>query len=136
MKEVVMLDGEEKLFELEGNAFTESSNPVLKAIMGLVRIIGMILGHSLKTYIIITNQRVLRVDKETAFWVLPRNTAVTALTKKSIMEVGYEESIRWFFIKTLFFRFQSSTENTRIAYKGNVNDLNEMVTKVSAVIAA
>ena len=40
LKELILLDGEEILFELEGNAYTMSPNPIIKLIVSILRYIG------------------------------------------------------------------------------------------------
>ncbi len=134
LKELMLLDGEEVAFQLEGNAYTESPNPIIKLIAAIFRLIGKLLGWSLRTYIVITNKRIVRIDKEKIFWVIPRNIIVLTLPKSSIKEVGYAQARRWLFIKTLYFRMQTFTENTSIAYKGSLKEINDIVSKVSTLI--
>ena len=134
LKELILLDGEEVLFELEGNAYTMSPNPIIKLIVSILRYIGKILGWSLRTYLVITNKRVVRIDKEILFWFVPRNTIVLTLPKTSIREVGYVQSVRLLFFKTLYFRMETYTEKTMIAYKGSLKEINKLVSKVTDLI--
>ena len=127
LKELILLDGENILFQLEGNAYTESPNPIVKAIAAILRAFGKLFGWSLRTYIVITNKRILRVDKEKIFWAIPRNTIVLTLPKTAIREVGYEQAIRLLFFKTLYFRFETFTEKTKIAYSGSLDEINDLV---------
>ena len=46
LKELMLLEGEEVSFQLEGNAYTESSNPIIKLIAAIFRLIGKIFGWS------------------------------------------------------------------------------------------
>ncbi len=135
LKEVVLLEGENILFQIEGNAYTESPNPLVKLLASFTRLIGKLLGHSLRTYIVVTDKRVIRVDKEKSFWVIPKNTVVLTLTKSSIKEVGYAQAVRWLFVKTLYFQLQTLTENTKIAYTGSLEEVNKIVLKVSEIIS-
>ena len=135
LKELILLDGENILFQLEGNAYTESPNPLVKAIAAIFRAFGKLFGWSLRTYIVITNKRILRVDKEKIFWAIPRNTTVLTLPKTAIREVGYEQAIRLLFFKTLYFRFETFTEKTKIAYSGSLDEINDLVSKVTEMIA-
>lgn len=135
LKEIILLNDESILFQLEGNAYTESANPLVKAIYRIFRSIGKIFGWSLRTYIVITNKRILRVDKEKIFWSIPRNTIVLTLPKSAIREVGYEQAVRLLFFKTLYFRFETFTEKTRIAYSGSLEEINDLVSKVTEMIA-
>lgn len=134
IKEIILLEGEQNLFQIEGNAYTESPNPLVKLFASITRLIGRLFGWSLKTYIVVTNKRVIRVDKEKILWVIPRNTVVLTLSKSSIREVGYAQAVRWLFFKTLYFRIQTYTENTSIAYKGSLAELNNVVLNVTELL--
>ena len=134
LKELILLEGEEISFQLEGNAYTESPNPIVKMIASIFRLVGKLVGWSLRTYIVITNKRIVRIDKEKIFWVIPKNILVLTLAKSSVKEVGYAQARRWLFIKTLYFRMQTYTDNTSIAYKGSLNEVNDVVTKVAELI--
>ena len=134
LKELMLLEGEEVTFQLEGNAYTESANPIIKLSAAIFRLIGKIFGWSLRTYIVITNKRIVRIDKEKLFWVIPRNTVVLTLPKSSIREIGYAQAVRWLFIKTLYFRMETFTEKTMIAYKGSLKEINDIVSKVAKLI--
>jgi hypothetical protein len=135
LSEVILLPGEEVQFQIEGNAYTDSPNPLVKLIVAIFRFIGKLFGSSFRTYLVITNKRVIRVDKEKSFWVIPRNTSVRTIAKSAIREVGYAQAVRWFVFKTLYFQMQTVTENTSIAYQGSLKDVNDLVTKVSELIA-
>lgn len=135
LNEVILLQGEEVQFQIEGNAYTDTANPLAKFIVSIFRFIGKFLGSSFRTYLVITNKRIIRVDKEIAFWVIPRNTSVKTIAKSAIREVGYAQAVRWFVFKTLYFQMQTVTENTSIAYEGSLKDVNDLVTKVSELIA-
>jgi len=135
IKEIILLGGEEIIYEIEGNAYTESPNPLVRSVAFIVRIIGKLFGISLRTYIVITNKRVLKVDKEKIFWVIPRNIVVKTISKSSIKEVGYSQAIRWLLFKTLYFQMQTMTENIFIAYEGTLNEVNSMVSRVAEIIS-
>ncbi|MFL3008585.1 MAG: hypothetical protein ACJZ14_04305 [Candidatus Neomarinimicrobiota bacterium] len=134
LKELILLDGEEVTFQLEGNAYTESPNPIIKFFGAIIRIFGKIFGWSLKTYIVITNKRIVRIDKEKILWIIPRNLVVLTLPKSSIREVGYAQTIRLIFFKTLYLRLETYTEKTMIAYKGSLKEINDIVNKVAKLI--
>ena len=56
------------------------------------------------------------------------------IAKSSIREIGYAQAVRWLFIKTLYFRMETFTEKTMIAYKGSLKEINDIVSKVAKLI--
>ena len=105
LKEVILLENEENLYQIEGNAYTDSPNPLVKLITSIFRIIWIILGIKLKTYIVVTNRRIIRVDKKTILWgIIPSDAVVSTLNKRTIQSVGYSKAVRWLFFKTIYFK--------------------------------
>ncbi len=135
LKEIALLDGEEILLKIEGNAYTTSPNPIVRFFTAIFRFLAMIFGYKLKTYLIITNKRIVKMDKETILYFIPRNVVVNTLTKNSIREVGYSQTRRWLFFKSLYFHLQSYTENINILYKGSLKELNKLVYSVVKFIS-
>ncbi len=134
-KELTLLENEKVLLKIEGNAYTTSPNPLVRFFTAIFRFFAMIFGYKLKTYLIITNKRIVKIDKETVLYFIPRNVVVNTLTKNSIREVGYSQTRRWLFFKSLYFHLQSYTENINILYKGSLKDLNNLVYSVVKFIS-
>lgn len=136
LKEVVLFEGEESLYEIKGNAYTDSPNPLVKLIVSLLRIIWIILGVKLKTYIVVTNKRVIRVDKKTILWgIIPKDTVVSTLNKKTILSVGYAKAVRWLLFKTIYFKLENMTEQVNITYKGKIKDIADITLKISELVS-
>ena len=136
LKEIVLLENEEKLYQIEGNAYTDSANPLTKLIIAIFRIIQLILGIKLNTYIVVTNRRIIRVDKKTILWgIIPSDTGVSTLNKRTIQSVGYAKAVRWLFFKTIYFRLENMTENILITYKGSLNEVSDIVHKISELVS-
>lgn len=136
LKELVLLENEEVLYQVEGNAYTDSPNPLIKLITSLFRIIWMILGIKLITYIVVTNRRLIRIDKKTILWgMIPSDINVSTLNKKTIQSVGYSKAVRWLFFKTIYFELRNMTEIVRITYKGSLDDVADIVLKISEILS-
>ena len=136
LKEIVLIDNEEKLYQIEGNAYTDSANPLTKLIIAIFRIIWLILGIKLKTYLVVTNRRIIKVDKKTILWgIIPSDTIVSTLNKRTIQSVGYAKAVRWLFFKTINFRLENMTENFSITYKGSLDEVSDMVHKISELVS-
>ena len=136
LKEVVLLENEETLYQIQGNAYTDSANPLIKLITSIFRIIYIILGVRLKTYIVVTNRRIIRVDKKTVLWgIIPSDTVVSTLNKRTIQSVGYAKAVRWLFFKTIYFKLENMTENITITYKGSMDEVANIVQKISEIVS-
>ena len=59
LKEFSLLEGEEVLQQIEGDAYNDSPNPIMRLIAAVVRIIWLILGVRFRAYIIVTNMRIV-----------------------------------------------------------------------------
>ena len=136
LKEIVLFDSETISCQVEGNAYTSSPDPLQKLIASIFRLFYIVLGIKLRTYIVITNLRIIRVDKRTILWgIIPSDTSVITLNKRSIQSVGYQKAVRWFFIKTIYFSMANMTETTKITYKGSLDEISEIVKKVSELVS-
>lgn len=136
LKELILFENEQQLYQLEGNAYTDSPNPLVKLISSLIRLIWLIFGVKLRTYIVVTDRRIIRIDKKTIFWgLIPKDTVVTTLNKRNILSVGYAQAIRWFFFKTVYFSLEGMTEKLNITYKGSLKEIADIALKVSELVS-
>ena len=61
-KEIILLDGENVIDMLEGNAVTDSPNPLVKLISFIIGIFALLMGVRLKTVIVLTDKRLIRMN--------------------------------------------------------------------------
>ncbi|MFI3305901.1 MAG: hypothetical protein R3Y68_05255 [Rikenellaceae bacterium] len=124
IKEFVLLEDEVVLAQVEGDAFNDSPNPIAKLIAAVLRIVYMIIGIKLRTYIIATNKRIVQIEKTTMFWgILPGDTAVFTLNKSAIQSVGYMTAVSFFIFKVHYFVISNMGGSLRITYKGSADEL-------------
>lgn len=136
LKELVLFEGEKVLYQIEGNAYSDSSNPIAQGIAALFKIFWLIFGIKLKTYLIATDKRIIQVDKKTILWgMMTGNVAVTTLNKKTILSVGYQHVVAWFFFKTSYFVLANMTSIIHITYKGNRDELSNIVAEFSRLVS-
>jgi hypothetical protein len=136
IKEIMLFEGEEIKCQLEGNAYTDSPNPLTKLITSIFRLFWIILGIKLITFIVITNKRIIQVDKRTILWgIIPSDTSVLTLNKRTIQSVGYAKAVRWFFFKTIYFSMSNMVSTTKITYKGSLDEVAEIVKSVSELVS-
>lgn len=136
LKEFKELEGENVLEQIEGDAYNDSPNPIVRLVMSIVRIILLILGVKLRTYVIITNLRIVQVTKKTVLWgFLPGDTEVLTLNKKSIQSVGYAMATSWFIFKKYCFLLTNASGVIRITYNGKLEDLERACGRIDKLVA-
>ncbi len=135
LKELVLFEGEEVLYQIEGNAYTSSNNPLERLMASISMFIMQIFGVKLKTHLVATNKRVIQVDKKTILWgMMTGNVVVTTLNKKTIQSVGYQHIVRWFFFKTSYFALANMSSLVLITYKGKRDELGNIVAEFSRLV--
>lgn len=137
LKEFTLLEGENVLAQIEGNAYNDSPNPIAKLIGFFVKIFWLIFGVKLRTYIIVTNLRIVQVDKKTLLWgILPGDTIVLTLNKASIQSVGYAMATSWFIFRNFYFLLANMSGLVRITYKGSEANLMKACREIDQIVCA
>ena len=136
IKEFSPLSGENILTQIEGNAWSNSPNPIVQLINTVRRLIWAILGVKKCTYIIATDMRIVQVDKKTLLWgLLPGSVDVMTLNKSTIQSVGYSMASSWFIFRKYYFVLANRSGQLRLTYKGKNKDLIEACSIVDSIVA-
>ena len=136
IKEFSPLSGESVLTQIEGNAWSDSPNPIARLITSFFRLIWAILGVKLRTYIIVTDMRIVQVDKKTILWgLLPGAVNVLTLNKSTIQSVGYAMASSWFIFRKYYFLLANMSGVLRLTYKGDSKELIEACRILDSVVA-
>ena len=135
IKEFTPLNGETVLTQIEGNAWNDNPNPITQLFAGVLKLFWTILGIKLCTYIIVTNLRVVQVDKKTILWgILPGAVTVLTLNKSTIQSVGYAMASSWFIFRKYYFVLANMSGVLRLTYKGDKNRLIEACSIIDNVV--
>ncbi|EKR55131.1 hypothetical protein [Leptospira interrogans] len=123
MKEMKLISGEEKVFELEADFWNRGSNPIQKIIGNFFRIINLILGNKIHGKLIITNLRAFEIKETVRLFCIPTNRELKLLTKNSIKEIGYTmEKTCLFFCPNYTLYYDAHTQSTSIAVLNGTED--------------
>ena len=133
-KFISIFEDEEIIKEVEGNAYNQDANPLARLIGSLIRIISIILGFRMKTHIVITNKRIIRIDFKKVLWFINKGVKVTSMTPRSIGSVGYSNERVYLIFKSRFFILNTTTEQVYIKFKGNDKLLQDTVNQVSGLL--
>ncbi|MCW7491969.1 hypothetical protein ND860_18200 [Leptospira levettii] len=136
MKELTLLPGEEKVFELEADFWNRGSNPIQRFFGNVARIISRIFGHKIHGKLIITNMRAMEVRETIDWYCFVTNTNVKLLTKTSIKEIGYEMNKTCLVFCPMYsLYYESSTQSTSINILNGTDEVMlDLLTKFYNVI--
>jgi len=135
IKEFTPLKGESVLTQIEGNAWNDSPNPIARLFGVFAKFISAIFGVKLRTYIIVTNLRVVQVDKKTILWgILPGAVSVITLNKATIQSVGYSMASSWFIFRKYYFVLANMSGLLRLTYNGDKDRLIEACNIIDQVV--
>ncbi|HMV42888.1 MAG TPA: hypothetical protein PK079_25375 [Leptospiraceae bacterium] len=124
MLDIKLLEGEQKVFELEADFWNRGSNPIQKFFGNVLRVISKILGHKIHGKLIVTNMRALEVKETIDWYCFSTKKEVKLLTKTSIKEIGYEmEKVCLVFCPTYSLYYEGTTQSTSIAIENGSDDL-------------
>ncbi len=135
LKEFTLLEGETIVAQIEGNAWNTNPNPIAQLIAGIAKIFWAILGIKLKTHIVATNLRIVRIDKKTILWgMLPGAATVLTLNKSTIQSVGYAMRSSWFIFRKHYFLLANMSAELQLTYSGSKKDLVEACRLIDGIV--
>ena len=82
-------NGEDIVSHLEGNAYTNSSNPIIRLIYFIIRIFSIILGCPSKAHVIVTNRRLIVIQTTKFLWFFHGSADAKSVMPRSIGSMGY-----------------------------------------------
>ena len=135
LKEFTPLEGENVLTLIEGNAWNDNPNPIVQLIMFYVKIVYFILGIRFRTYIIVTDRRIVQVDKKRILWLIPVAVRVITLNKSSIQSAGWAMASSWLIFRKYYFVLANTRNYVKIIYEGGKAKLIEDCRILDSVIA-
>ena len=97
--EKFLKDGEEVVSNLKGNSYTNSSNPLIRIVMAVIRIIMAILGSPTSTSVVCTNKRLILETTQKILWVFDYSSEIRAIAPRGVMQVGYSFQRSWYIFK-------------------------------------
>jgi hypothetical protein len=135
IKEFTPFEGENVLTLIEGNAWNDNPNPFVQIIMFLVKIVSFILGIRSRAYIIVTDRRIVQVDKNRVLWLIPVAVSVLTLNKSSIQSFGWEMASSWLIFRKYFFVLENQAGRVKITYSGGKEKLIEDCRILDSVVS-
>jgi len=135
IKEFTPLDGENVLTLIEGNAWNDNPNPIVQLIVFFVKIFYFVFGIRLRTYLIVTDLRIVQVKKKRVLWLIPTAVVIITLNKSSIQSQGWGMASSWLIFRKFYLVLANASGHTKITYKGGKEKLIEDCRILDNVIA-
>ena len=130
------MDGESVLTQIEGDAWNSSPNPLASLMASVMKIFSAIFGVKRRTYIVVTNLRIVQVEKKTILWgLLPGSVLVLTLNKANIQYVGYAMDSSWFIFRKWYFVLANAGGVLQLTYSDGKEKLVEACAIMDKIVA-
>jgi hypothetical protein len=120
LKSGLLLNSNETLvLEIEAELWATSSNPIAQLFGGIRRFFAAIFGYKKKGFVVVTNQRVVIVEKRITCYCFDRGKIVKYILPSSLKEVGYKKfATCGCFCPAYHLYFDAFTEHHDVLLKG------------------
>ena len=97
---IKLSERENEMCRMRGNAYTTSSNPLVRFIMFFIKIISFLLGFIRRVVVVVTSERVIVVENKRFLWFFDSGITVNTYYPRGIIINGYAMERSWLIFKT------------------------------------
>jgi hypothetical protein len=130
---VKLSDNENEVCRLRGNAYTLSTNPLVRFVMFFVKIVQFLIGAISKVAVIVTSERVIVVNNQRFLWFFDASVEVKTYYPRGIVMTGYRMERTMIFFKTHFLSVSIGPALELFSSKDGENRVHEMITAIKAL---
>jgi hypothetical protein len=136
---VALAENEKLVMEIEAELWATSSNPIAQSLGEIQRIISMILGFKKKSFLVITDKRVIEVKTFIFCWCITVGREVKYVLPSSVKEIGYTRTATCgCFCPVYYLYYDAFTQRTKVQLKdadesGALKAANAFYSAISAV---
>jgi hypothetical protein len=124
----VLTEGENVVVELEAELWATGSNPIQKFFGKIMRLLYMIIGYRKKSFLVITDRRVVEISSVYNCWVFNTGKEVKYVLPSSVKELGYiKETTCGVFCPAYYLYYQSTTQSTAIQLSADEKECQAIV---------
>lgn len=124
----VLTEGENVVVELEAELWATGSNPIQKFFGKIMRLLYMIIGYRKKSFLVITDRRVVEISSVYNCWVFNTGKEVKYVLPSSVKELGYiKETTCGVFCPAYYLYYQSTTQSTAIQLSADEKECQDIV---------
>jgi len=116
---LILMEGETLVMEIEAELWATSSNPVARFFGAIAKFFATIFGYRKSGYIVVTNKRVVQVEKVVTCYCCGGGKNVKYLLPSSLKEVGFiKMATCGCFCPAYYLYFEAFTQRTQVLLKG------------------
>jgi hypothetical protein len=116
---LLLTEGETLVMEIEAELWASSSNPIARFFGGIAKFFAMIFGYRKSGYLVVTNRRVVTVEKIITCYCCGGGKVVKYMLPSSLKEVGFvKRATCGCFCPAYHLYFDAFTEHKEILLKG------------------
>jgi len=116
---VTLAENEQLALEIEAELWASSSNPIAQFIGRIRRFFALILGFKMKSFLVITDKRVIEIKTLIACWCITTGRWVKYVLPSSVKEVGYKRLATCCCCCPMYvLYYEGHTQYTRVQLKG------------------
>ncbi len=126
-------EDENDLASIEGDAYNQSANVIMRMLGFIIRIMAFLTGSSKRIYLTVTNNRIITVEVNKMLWFIDGTVRSRSYTPRSVSATGYELARSLIVFKTHYLLFSSGSESYLIKSRGGQPKVMELVSEITAL---
>lgn len=120
-------DDEAKTCTLRGNAYTTSSNPIVRIIMLFIAIISFLVGSARRVLVVVTSERVIVVENQKFLWFFDAGVKVRTFYPRGIIINGYAMKRMFLIFKTHYLSISTGGAEELFSSRDGKDKTYEMI---------
>lgn len=126
-------NGEVETAKLRGNAYTTSSNPLVRIIMFFVAIISFLIGSLRRVIVVVTSERVIVVENKKFLWFFDAGISVRSFYPRGIIVNGYAMKRMFLIFKTHYLSMSTGGAEELFSSRDGKDKTYEMIDAIKAL---
>ena len=134
LESYIQLSSEEaEVARMRGNAYTTSSNPLVRIIMFFVKIIMFLLGSLRRVIVVVTSERVIVVENQKFLWFFDSGITVNTFYPRGIIINGYSMQRSWLIFKTHYLTMSTGGQLELFSSRDGKDKTYEIIKAIKAL---
>jgi len=134
LDDYIRLSGDEvETCKLRGNAYTNSSNPIVRIVMFFVAIISFLIGSARRVLVVVTSERVIVVENKKLLWFFDAGVRVRTFYPRGIIINGYEMKRMFLIFKTHYLSMSTGGAEELFSSRDGKDKTYEMIAAIKVL---
>ena len=134
LDDYIRVSGDEvETCKLRGNAYTTSSNPIVRIVMFFVAIISFLIGSARRVLVVVTSERVIVVENKKLLWFFDAGVRVRTFYPRGIIINGYEMKRMFLIFKTHYLSMSTGGAEELFSSRDGKDKTYEMIAAIKVL---